>query len=452
MERHTLIFRAGLDNAPNISADVGMTVTQVPILDEEGKLLYNISQTIDENQEQRFRVTENGADLLLVASAVYAADKRISRQTASQDGWSREIDIYLPVNRPDVWSPLRPMLENMLGFLTGDLWRFSFRTLTQPLVELAESHAELKEPTPSQLCLFSGGLDSYVGAIDLLQGAHNPVLISHSWGKTDAHHQTFCLDALKEHYGNNRIFQMRSRIGFGEKDLHITTDGEETERSRSFLFFSVAGAVASGLTQHAPTVVPENGLISLNIPLDPLRLGSYSTRTTHPYFIARFNELLTDLGIRTHLVNPYRFRTKGEMVRECQNPALLGATATNTMSCSSPTKGRWQKEKSGVHCGHCVPCLIRRAALAPSDSTEYNSGPLTGKTFSSIKAEGEHIRAFELAISRLNKKPEMSSILVQRSGPLSDHPGDLMKFADMYRRGMAEVEQLLQGVRTSPYV
>jgi hypothetical protein len=29
--------------------------------------------------------------------------------------------------------------------------------------------------------------------------------------------------------------------------------------------------------------VPENGLIVINVPLDPLRLGAFSTRTTHPF-------------------------------------------------------------------------------------------------------------------------------------------------------------------------
>jgi len=285
-----------------------------------------------------------------------------------------------------------------------------------------------------------------------LEQGRNPLLVSHSWVNTDASHQGDCLDALRRYYGKERIYQARSRIGFGEQDLKITKEGESTERSRSFLFFSLAAAVASGMTQQIPTVVPENGLISLNIPLDPLRLGAYSTRTTHPYFMARFNELLRAIRIPTQLVNPYRHKTKGEMVRECENQTLLQTTVAGTMSCSSPSKERWHGSKPGNHCGHCVPCLIRRAALGTSDPTVYNSGPLTSKVHYSNQAEGEHIRSFHLAINRLNRDPKLAPILIQRSGPLSDHPGELMMFADMYRRGLAEVEHLLQGVRAVPHV
>ena len=39
-------------------------------------------------------------------------------------------------------------------------------------------------------------------------------------------------------------------------------------------------------------IVPENGYISLNIPLTYSRIGSSSTRTTHPYYFELLNQLL----------------------------------------------------------------------------------------------------------------------------------------------------------------
>jgi hypothetical protein len=86
---------------------------------------------------------------------------------------------------------------------------------------------------------------------------------------------------------------------------------------------------------------PENGLIALNVPLDTLRLGALSTRTTHPFYIARWNELLGVLGIAGGIENPYWNKTKGEMVAECRNPPLLKTIVPSTLSCASPTKGRW---------------------------------------------------------------------------------------------------------------
>jgi hypothetical protein len=69
--------------------------------------------------------------------------------------------------------------------------------------------------------------------------------------------------------------------------------------------------------------VPENGLIALNVPLDQLRLGSNSTRTTHPYYMARWNDLLDALGIDGDVQNSFWDKTKGEMAASCRNPALL---------------------------------------------------------------------------------------------------------------------------------
>jgi len=454
MERQSLIFRINQKEAAGITTPTGSRITEIPLLDLNNQLDYGIHQTIESIQELGLEVTTTGCELLLVAAAVYAADKRLKRAEISQDGWTREIDIYLPVNQPELWNAIRDHLQKALGFLTGDLWRFSFRKTSQQLTKLNVFARKLEAPQPTELCLFSGGLDSLIGAIDLLEKGRIPLLVSHSWVTNDTNHQNTCLAALRRQYGTDRVTQVRSRIGFGDQDLNITKENEITERSRSFLFFCIAAAAASGLKTETPTVVPENGLISLNIPLDPLRLGAFSTRTTHPYFIARFNEFLKQLKIPTQLENPYRHQTKGEMMLGCKNQKLLGSTLADTVSCSSIAKARWKSQPPG-HCGHCVPCIIRRAAVLASkmpDQTSYTIGLLNSKSHPSNQAEGEHIRSFQLAIHHLGKERGFAKIIVQRAGPLSDYPGELGKYADMYCRGLDEVEALLRGVKTVPHV
>jgi 7-cyano-7-deazaguanine synthase in queuosine biosynthesis len=454
MQRQSLIFRLGEADRAGVEAEEGTRASEVQLLDKNGRLDFGIGATVDSIQENGLVVTRRGLDLLVLASAVYAADKRLNRAEISQDGWTREIDVHIPVYEPTLWNAARHRIGKMLGFLTGDLWRLAFRPATERIIELAESADEL-EPSPlTDLCLFSGGLDSFIGAVNLLAKGRNPLLVSHSWAASDSSHQHDCLGALIQEYGEDRITQVRSRIGFGEHDLKITKDGETTERSRSFLFFCIAAAAASGLKALLPTIVPENGFISLNIALDPLRLGAFSTRTTHPYFMARFNELLSETGLPTKLENPYRHRSKGEMVADCLNPILLRATVAKTVSCSSFTKARWEK-KGWRHCGHCVPCLIRRAALLAAkmpDPTSYTLENLTGKNHPSDHAEGEHIRSFQLAIHRLNRNRAAAPILVQKAGSLADRPEEIKDFAEMYCRGLGEVEKLLQGVRAVPHV
>jgi hypothetical protein len=58
-----------------------------------------------------------GLELLLLASLISIADTKINRVRASQDGWTREIGLYLPVQDSTRWALAKPVLERMLRFL-----------------------------------------------------------------------------------------------------------------------------------------------------------------------------------------------------------------------------------------------------------------------------------------------------------------------------------------------
>ena len=198
---------------------------------------------------------------------------------------------------------------------------------------------------------------------------------------------------------------------------------------------------------------PENGLISLNVPLDPLRVGAWSTRTTHPFYMARWQELLDALGVSASIENPYRFKTKGEMLSECANGVLLKRHVADTISCSSVTKARWKK-LSLRHCGYCVPCLIRRASIIAAfrrDPTTYTIPDLTAAPLDSKSAEGEHVRSFQLMAKRLTDKPNLARILVHKSGPLSDYSDqEIAEYADVFARGIEEVADIVSRVIVRP--
>ncbi|MGK4455562.1 hypothetical protein ACSLVO_27825, partial [Klebsiella pneumoniae] len=78
---------------------------------------------------------------------------------------------------------------------------------------------------------------------------------------------------------------------------------EGSTRARSILFFGygVLAASAAGLDE---VLVPENALIAINPPFTRRRMGSLSTRTTHPHFITLLNALWADAGIPVTLRNP----------------------------------------------------------------------------------------------------------------------------------------------------
>ncbi|NTX20633.1 Qat anti-phage system QueC-like protein QatC [Burkholderia cepacia] len=455
MKHHTIIARLGSTDTVQVNPSRRTTqTTQIDFLDATGHLGFGLGQALDALNELGLTPSETSIDLGLLAAVVTAADTRISRDADAQDAWTREIDIHLPVADPDLWANQSPLIETLLNFLTGDRWTMSFRARQGVDGGLAAEQTRLRLVDPTSVCLFSGGLDSFIGAIDLLAEGQTPLLVSHYWDGITSSHQTNCAELLTTHFGSP-LQHIRARVGF-PSDTVDENGGEDTLRGRSFLFFSLAAMAADAVGGDVVIYVPENGLISLNVPLDPLRVGALSTRTTHPFYMARFDELLRGLGIRAHLENPYAFMTKGEMAVQCRDQAFLQQTAGSTMSCSSPLSRRYDPdpaERSPKHCGRCVPCLIRRAALLEafgSDSTPYRIANLHAQVLDTTKAEGEHVRSFQLALARLARSPGRARFDIHQPGPLIDHPDKVADYEAVYVRGMGEVGRLLQGVQARP--
>jgi hypothetical protein len=342
----------------------------------------------------------------------------------------------------------------MLNFLTGDRWSFDFRVRPRGFERIvAPLPLVVAKPPFDGVSLFSGGLDSLIGAIDALEQGRNPLFVSHAGEPAVSAAQETLFRRLEAQYPKRPFRRLRIWMTF-PKELVKGVSAEDSTRGRSFLFFATGAMAGSSLGQSCKLLAPENGLIALNVPLDQLRLGSLSTRTTHPFYIARWNELLRELGIPVTIENPYWDKTKGEMVSMCSNRVLLKRAIPESLSCSSPTKGRW-KGHGIEHCGFCLPCLIRRAAiesgLREADPTTYTLAHLHSKPLSSTEAEGVQIRSFQLAVARLLKKPGLASILIHKSGPLTDEsPSRQVALAGVYLRGMDEVGNLLANVITTP--
>jgi hypothetical protein len=450
MNRHSFIARFGLGDTKRIlPVQSDSQVTTIDFVSGDKSFDYGLGMALEQLNAVGINPTEGAFDLLLLSSLVFAADTRVNRDSESQDGWTREFDLYLPVSEPDLWQAQHDLIAVMLGFLTGDRWRFIFRARPKDFrrVVPAASQKELKEF--SCVSLFSGGLDSFIGAIDLLIAGQHPLLTSHYWDGMTSQHQTICFNHLERHFPENQPGHLRARVGF-EKELVKNVASENTQRSRSFLFFALGTLAASGIPGKTILHVPENGLISLNVPLDSLRLGALSTRTTHPFFMARFNELLQRLNLSVELKNPYRHQTKGEMVAACHELEFLKKTAKDTMSCSAETKGRYRGEPPR-HCGHCVPCLIRRAALQRglgSDNTDYGIQNLIAQPLPADKASGRDVRSFQLLLARLQAQPRLAKFLIHKPGPLADCPDEIAAYERTFLAGIQEVGQLVKNVVT----
>ena len=266
---------------------------------------------------------------LLAALGVWAADKFLPRR-AAPDAWTRHITLNLPVSAD--WLPLATRLSRLLNFLTGDDWTLKLREASLDLgLKGAWPHAW----RPDGVMLFSGGLDSLVGAVDYLEAGERLVLVSHyDFGQLACIQQTLAA-ALARHYGPDRVHHLGLRVQFPEAP-------ELSMRSRSLLYLALGLAAAASFGAATPLIIPENGWISLNPPLTTNRLGSCSTRTTHPYFLEQLTGLWREAGLVNPLVNPYQDLTKGEVVRRCRNRDLLEQLFGASVSCARPVVSRWQ--------------------------------------------------------------------------------------------------------------
>ncbi len=450
MREHLIIGRFGPGDRIAIPTANGEVVTRLDLVVSEKALGHGIGGALSDLKKLKLVPTEIALDLLVLAAHVHAADTRLSRGTESQDSWTREIRLVVPVSDPERWVAAAPTLRRILNFLTGDRWIVDFRGRPPKFKQcVPQTPAELIPPQFDSVNLFSGGLDSLIGAIDALEAGGQPLFASHAGEGAVSKPQENCFDVLQKHYAKQSPTRFRLWMNF-PKQLVRNVGTEESTRARSFLFFALGIFAGSGFGKPFTLRVPENGLISLNVPLDALRLGALSTRTTHQFYIARWNQLLTVLGVPAVIENPYWNKTKGEMVSECANPKLLQKLISSSMSCASPTKGRW-KGLPAEHCGFCLPCLIRRAALvAAADPTTYSLPDLRAVVIDTRRAEGQQVRSFQYAIERLRGRPQLAKMLIHKPGPLYDSPERLDALANVYQRGLEEVGVLLKGVKARP--
>ena len=196
----------------------------------------------------------------------------------------------------------------MLNFLSGDNWSFDFRARNINEIESSAQKGidrRRKKINPDSICMLSGGLDSFIGAINLLERSNNICFVGHyGGGKGVSVYQNKINHILQEQYTLTKDYFFNfyaAPIIEGSKD--------DTTRTRSFMFFSHAIILASGMNKEIDLFIPENGLISLNIPMIINRIGSSSTRTTHPYYMKLLQQLIHNLNIRVNLHNPFQFNT-----------------------------------------------------------------------------------------------------------------------------------------------
>ncbi len=322
-------------------------------------------------------------DLLEIACAVFAADSEFTRGGLTRknmgEGWTRTMSFNLPVRRPEAWSKpeVCGALVEAVEFLTGDRVGFTFFQKDEEIrpIDFLPFAPEGNPFEATEVILFSGGLDSFAGALEALATRNgNVVLVTHRSAQKAIWRQEELANYLKKDFPGRVLHIQIQAIRKGHEAR------ETTQRSRSLLFAALGYTVAQMLGASRVSFY-ENGVVSQNLPISAQVIGTMATRTTHPlvlHLIEKLLHLITDQQIPIR--NSFEWLTKKEVVEKI----FAHGAANRITTAVSCTKVR-DEEKMKTHCGACSQCLDRRFAMIAAgherhdDSMYYRTEVLTGE-------------------------------------------------------------------------
>jgi 7-cyano-7-deazaguanine synthase in queuosine biosynthesis len=342
-------------------------------------------------------------DLLNVASAIFACDLAFKR--GERENIARQIDLNIPVINFAIFSAVREEIRFALLVLSHDAWNINFI----PANGSPEPNRSWTMNNPAALLLFSGGLDSFSAAIDFGERLERVELVSHVTANPIVKGtQETLYSYLQEKFPDkfNRIsFHVTGRKSDGFA-FPSDQDREESQRTRSFMFLTLAALTARRKGIRHVVYLAENGQMAIHLPLTAARISAFSTYTAHPEFLHKMQDILRKvLNFPLTIQNPYLYETKAEVIANLvKNHQDI---ICKTISC-------WKASRvmgNVNHCGICVPCLIRRIALESNGLVlpEYKID-LLRQDVSALDSNnegkrnlaelGEFIKVFEMAQSQ----------------------------------------------------
>jgi len=332
----------------------------------------NVNLQLPRFIDEVFHLPDRILDLLEIAAYVFAADRWASRgprDAVEFHMWPRSMHFVIRVRDQAFWDrpEVKKKLSDALMFMTGDKeYMFEFvsghKTLPTSLFDRPEFKIETDRPV--SVVLFSGGLDSLAGVLDRLHSTMEDIcLISHQSGQPSIKRtQNRLAEALKRDYPG-RIHHYTFECGLSHKRAE-----EETQRTRAFLFSSIAFALATRLSQKQ-FFTYENGVTSLNLLRRQDLINARASRTTHPKTHALMSRFLTEVQkASVNIINPFWQNTKTDVFQRLD---LVGGRnlISSAVSCSKTFK----RLGSATHCGCCFQCIDRQFAAYASGLQEVDN-------------------------------------------------------------------------------
>lgn len=350
-----------------------------------------------------YKLEDRYKDLMEIASFVFAADRKASRgndEIVEAHSWSRSFEIHIGVRDLRFWmnEETNELLCKLLKFITGDHnYEFHFYQAASelPYTLFDNDEFKVKPENPLNVLLFSGGLDSLAGAIETLAKTEKDVcLVSHQTGHPTAKKtQDVLYRELKDEYGD--------RLSHYKFECGLTKDQsrDESQRTRSFLYTSIAFAVA--VTNGEKSIyVYENGITSMNFPETQDLMNARSSRTTHPKSLALIEKLFTKiLDKKFTIQNEYLYKTKTDVVEVIKKHNKEGLI-DSSVSCNVTRK----KKKGFTHCGKCSQCIDRIFAVHAANVAEFDDSGIYQYRFYKEDLDGVYITKLLTDYLRLSQE------------------------------------------------
>ena len=298
-------------------------------------------------------------DLLEIAAYLFSADIKVS-QIENDEGCtsSKLFNFYLEVRDVTFWkqSEVKDILNNLLSFLTGNDYRFNFSRLVHHKISY---HKRKSLPKEKRLVTFlSGGIDSAVGVIDLLEKNKESqvCMVSHQSNLPGVSSTQNNLYKIISDLYPERCIHIKFRSG-----LLNNHSFDKNYHTRALLYNAVAFAMAS-LYSSDHYYVYENGISAINFK-GVNSIDDSTGRSVHPQTLHLLEELFACItGTQFTIKQPFLFKTKAEVIGKLIQYRRKELIA-HTISCD-----RHHPIPLGLsHCGICPSCITRNIALFAKD-------------------------------------------------------------------------------------
>lgn len=271
---------------------------------------------------------------------------------------SSKLKITVPVNYYDELEKVIPIICELIAYMTnGEKWSICIEKSIIPK-KIDTGRLELQTEKFENICLLSGGLDAFSGALN--EKDNKTLFVTTETNPTEVINARFIYDHVLNESQNEHVVVKKKELNY---------ESHYTQRTRTLFFLSNA-LIYADYFKISEIKMYENGIMSLNPKFYFRRIV---TKTTHPKTIYLINKILNELNINIKIINPYMYLTKSEVLSRIPKKYIGYIKNTKTCSKNHGIQALSNRAKGETHCGLCTACILRQISILNSNLIENDA-------------------------------------------------------------------------------